>query len=143
MGWTIDWLYQLLLNRARDTWTEIVQAAGRRNERYPEYLAVTEHTDWNRQSTVTFGDPVRIWSSQDDFRSLCDASILRYEERPIDAAKLFFPVPVLSWYIAPDRKQVLICRHLGALYANGGWWDVVGQGRHGRLRASDRKSWIA
>jgi hypothetical protein len=143
MGWSTDWLYDLLLNRARLAWTEVRRAAEQWDEPCPDYLVATEHSDWDRQYAMTFGEPVRIWSSRDDFRSLCDDAALVPGRGPIDTTKSLFRVPTIQWYLSPDRKQVLICRHLGPRYGNGNWWNVLGQGARSKLEPSDRNGWIA
>ena len=68
---------------------------------------------------------------------------LKHDVTPVDANRSLYRVPVISWYISDDRKQVLICRHLGPRYGNGGWWDVIGQGPRGMLVAAERNGWTA
>ena len=90
---------------------------------------------------LSFG--CRILDSIDDFSSLCESNVLKHDGTPVDTNRSFFRVPVISWYIPDDRKQVLICRHIGPRYGNGGWWDVIGQGPRGMLVAAEREAWIA
>ena len=144
MAWTSDWLYSLLLDRARDTFAEAVRAATERSEEPPEKLLATEHAEWKRESTMTSGDPVRIWSSENDFTSLIDPSMwqsLKIQNQ--DRRQSIHSVPLFSWFVSDDRKQILICRWIGPLYGNGGWWDVVGQGQTGKLVQANRRAWIS
>jgi len=141
MGWSSDWLYGLLLDRARETFAEAIRAASERSEPRPTALIATEHSDWNRESTITTGDPVRIWSSDDDFSSLVD-SMPDMRARN-DESNSVFSLPAFSWFIKSDRTQVLICRWIGPRYGNGGWWNVVGQGKSGKLAQADRRAWIS
>ena len=143
MGWSNDWLYQLLLDRARDTLAEVTQAAEQRNEQPPDFLLATEHSDWDRQFVMTYGDPIRIWSSSDDFGSICGSAIWKDVRGLVDSTQTFFRIPLFSWYITPDDKQVLICRHIGPRYGNGGWWNVIAQGSRAKLKDAKRKGWIA
>ena len=138
MGWTKDWLYSLLLNQARDTLAEAVRAADRQSVARPIKLYAMEHTEWKDNCIV--GLPVRVWSSEDDFSTLIvpsDVQSIRNSH-----ARRIFQIPVFSWFIE-KRKRVLICRHLGPLYANGGWWNVQGQGRSGRLVRGGGGGWIS
>ncbi len=141
MGWSSDWLYSLLLERARDTFAEAIRAASERSEPQPKSLVATEHSEWNRDSTMTSGDPIRIWSSDDDFASLLD-SMPDMHSRQQDSGSIF-STPSLSWHINSDREQVLICRWIGPRYGNGGWWNIVGQGKTAKLAPAERRGWIS
>ena len=138
-----DWLHNLILGHARAAWIDVKRTADRRSEAIPEYLVATQHGDWDEGHTMTHGDAIRTWTSRDDFTELVDPSILPVNSDPIDTSRSLFVVPILSFYISADRKQVLICRHLGPRYGNGGWWDVTGQGDTGKLTTANRRSWIA
>jgi len=138
-----DWLHNLVLDHARKAWADAKRAADRKSETYPEYLVATQHSDWDKGLVMTHGDPIRIWTSWDDFMRLADATVLPTNSEPVDTSRSLFTIPMVSFYVADDRKQVLICRHLGPRYGNGGWWDVTGQGSAGKLTSSDRRSWIA
>ena len=142
MGWLSDWLYSLLLDHARDAFTEAVRAAAERSEERPKMLIATDHQEWNRELIMPCADPIRIWSSMDDFASLIDLSIWHslLRQKP-DGRRSIHSVPLVSWLISDDRKQVLICRCIGPLYGNGGWWDIIGQGPTGRLVQSNRRGW--
>ena len=138
-----DWLQDLILGHARSAWHDVKRTADRRSETIPEYLVATQHGDWDEGHTMTHGDAIRIWTSRDDFTALADATVLPTNSGPIDVNRSLFVIPIVSFYVAGDRKQVLICRHLGPRYGNGGWWNVTGQGKAGKLTTSDRRSWIA
>ncbi len=144
MGWSTDWLYLLLLERARDTFAEAVRAANERSEERPKLLLASEHKEWNRESTMPCADPIRIWSSEDDFKSLIDVetwqSLLQQEQ---DFRQSIHSVPLFTWFITDDRKQVLICRWIGPRYGNGGWWDIIDQGPVGKLEQANRRAWIS
>lgn len=144
MGWRSDWLYSLLLDRARDTFAEAVRAAKERSEPRPIKLFAIETKEFNSDFDMTSGDPYRIWSSEDDFSSLVDhATWQSFTEQKRDRSRSIHVVPMMSWFIADDRKQVLICRWIGPHYGNGGWWDVVGQGKRGRLVQARRGEWVS
>jgi len=144
MGWSSDWLYKLLLNRARDTLAEASQAALKRSEPAPIMLLATEHPDYHPESNMTRGQPIRAWSSNDDFSSLQDLSQWPPNHKlPATAGQSIYCVPMLTWSLTADRKQVLICRWIGPRYASGAWWDVLGQGRTGSLSIANRERWIS
>ncbi|WP_442510490.1 hypothetical protein SH528x_002115 [Novipirellula sp. SH528] len=143
MGWSTDWLYTLLLDRARETWIEAQSAAKQRGEPVPNYLVATEHPSFNEQFTMAFGDPIRIWTSLDDFSSLADSSVLPKKSLPVDSSRSIFAIPLFAFHIAGDRKRVLISRHIGGRYGNGGWHDVIGQGNRGTLTNAGHAGWIA
>lgn len=144
MGWSSDWLYSLLLNQARETLAEAICIADERSEDRPLRLFATEHTEWNRDLNMTSGSPVRIWSSEDDFSSLIDPSAWQtIGSNRSTQGRSIHRIPLFSWFIAENRKQILICRWIGPLYGNGGWWDVLSQGRSGRLSKAKRGGWIS
>ena len=144
MGWSSDWLYLLLFNRARDMLAEAKCAAKERSEDGPKVLLAMEYAAWNRELSMTTGDPVWLWSSGDDFSSLLDASIWQsLKKQPRNLSRSIHSIPLFSWFITEDRKQVLICRWIGPLYGNGGWWNVVGQGDSGNLIQANRRAWIS
>ena len=141
MSWKSDWIYSLLFDRARQTLSEAKRASIDRSLLAPEFLVATEHANWNRETFTTSGDPIRIWSSSDDFEKLLPD--LPHQSNSVDNDRSIFDIPVISWFITNDRKQVLICRWIGPRYGNGGWWNIVGQGKSGKLTAAHRRSWIA
>ena len=55
MPWSTDWLYKLLLDRARLTWDEAQAAAKQRGEPSPDYLVASEHPTFDEQFTLAFG----------------------------------------------------------------------------------------
>lgn len=146
MGWSSDWLYQLLLDRARAALSEAIGAANKRAVTGPELLIAAEYAKYT-PSNFTMGDPVKIWSSEDDFSSLKNrewyAAIPKRDRTDYEPGSIFL-FPQLSWCLSPDRKQVLICKSIGPLYGVGGWWDVIGQGDKGALRQSNnRGGWVS
>ena len=144
MGWSSDWLYKLLLNLARDTFAEALHAAHKRSEKSPIKLLAAEHTDYHQGSNMTCGVPARVWSSDDDFASLVNATQCPpTDQASADPGAIVYRVPIFSWTILPDRKQVLICRWIGPRYASGAWWDVRGQGTTGRLVLAERTRWVS
>ncbi len=143
MSWKTDWLYALLLDMARQTWSEAVNAAKSRNELRPDYLVATEHTDYDRKFTLAFGKPCRVWTSTDDFTMVQDESVLPKAGDGIDPTRSIFRVPLFAFHIPADRKRVLISRHIGGRYGRGGWQTVAGQGKTGRLSTSGHGQWIA
>ena len=140
MGWSTDWLYKLLLDRARKTWVEAQDAASQRNEPDPDYLVATQHPGFKHEFMIA-GDPIRIWTSTDDFCSLAESSVLP-DKRSFDPSRSIFPIPGFAFFVSEDRRRVLISRHIGCLYASGGWFDVIGQGKRGSLRSSG-SGWIS
>ncbi len=144
MGWSSDWLYRLLLDRAREAFDEAIRAARKREEPLPIQLLATEHANFHQASNMTCGDPVRAWSSEDDFASLVTPSQWPPQNEPPSApTQTIYRVPMLSWIILPNRKQVLICRWIGPRYASGAWWDVHGQNANGRLVLANRDRWVS
>ncbi|GAA5509216.1 hypothetical protein [Novipirellula caenicola] len=143
MAWSSDWLYKLLLDRARETWNEAQTAAAQRGEPAPDYLVATEHPTFNEQFTMAFGDPVRIWTSLDDFASLADLSVLPKKSLTVDTSRSIFAIPLFAFHIPDDRKRVLISRHIGGRYGNGGWHDVLGQASRGKLSNAGHAGWVA
>lgn len=144
MGWSTDWLYELLLNRARDTLAEVKAAAFIRSEAAPLKLLASEHAGFHYESNMTRGLPTRVWSSEDDFTSLLEINQWPPEnDLRASSTQSIYRVPTVSWAIARDRKQVLICRWIGPRYASGVWWEVLGQGTTGRLSKADRECWIS
>ena len=143
MAWSSDWLYKLLLDRARETWKEARTAAKQRGEPSPDYLVASEHPTFNQPFTMAFGDPVRMWTSLDDFSSLADPSVLPKKTSTVDTSRSIFAIPLFAFHISDDRKRVLISRHIGGRYGNGGWHDVLGQGSRGKLRNASDAGWIA
>ncbi len=141
MGWSSDWLYSLLLQRARETFVEARRAASDRSEPAPVVLIATEHATCNHDLAITIGDPVRIWSSADDFASLLEA--LPDAGNVTRDSHSLFSVPRVSWFIEPGRKHVLVNRWIGPLFGNGEWWRISGQGGSGRLVRSDRRAWVS
>ena len=144
MGWRSDWLYSLLLDRARDTFAEALRAAKERSEERPRRLYAIETSAWNVDHDMTSGDPHRIWSSEDDFSTLIDpATCQSLKEPKRNLGGSIHAIPIFSWFITKDRKRVLICRWIGPLYGNGGWWKVVGQGKRGRLVPGGGGAWVS
>lgn len=145
MGWSSDWLYELLLDHAREAWEEAKQAADERGETSPKYLLASEHAACEHALPCPKGDPIRIWSSVDDFRTLLPVNPCQKQQKSGSGAlPSIFPVPRVMWYIMPDRKRVLICTFIGPRYGHGRWWDIVGQGKQSILRQSDTgRGWIS
>lgn len=125
MGWSTDCLYKLLLDCARETWIEAQSAAKQLGEPVPDYLVATEHPSFNEQFTMAFGDPTRIWTSLGDFFLLADPSVLPPKSSLVDSSRSIFAIPLFAFQVADDRKCVLVSRHIGGRYGNGGWHDVI------------------
>ncbi len=135
---------ELVINRARKTRRSSLAAAERRSEPGPTCLLLSQHETWRDELLDPTGDPVRVWTSDDDFAQELSGSqapkIVSYSDCKLTIAT----TTIVKFFIHKNGREVLICEYIGPRYGTGGWYNVETADDQIRLSLNpERKRWIS
>jgi len=148
MGWKSDWLYGLIFSEVEALWKRALQEWKTSRDNYkqpgdpPACFVVQQcaNGDWQFPD---YGDPViRQWQYEGtDFR-LLTSNDLRLPEVAHNN-RMFWRVGQVRFHIAASRKHVIFSYVIGPRYCRGSIFQVVGQGKRGKLKPAAGPGWIS
>lgn len=125
MKWPIELIHEQVLEVARRGWKIIERRNSELNE-VVDYLLVIEYSAYDEE----WGDweptskPLRIWSSADDFRSLCEQGRSLVEAGLLEPTRVLPRIPTIKFFIPDHQKEVLLTRNIGRFEQDSAWWPI-------------------
>lgn len=142
MGWRTDWLYGLIFHEVQRVWRRAIREGRGKFGPAPSQLLIKEMSDADWELMRSKGRELRKWCYSGG-----TPEPLPVEDETTESlgeqVGMFYEKGDVRFFIASDRKRVLLTYTLGPRYGRGMAFAIEGQGAKGRLVPTGGPGWVS